>query len=110
MTFEEQITNLYIAVFDRAPDAAGLSYWVHSGLTVEQIAQSFFEQPETQALYGDRSLEDFITAVYENVLGREPDEGGYRYWHDELESGRVGKDLFILAIVNAAMEHEADAE
>jgi len=109
MTFAEKIANLYIAVFDRAPDAEGLDYWVHCGMTLEQIAQSFFDQPETQAMYGDQSLEDFITAVYENVLGREPDAAGYDYWYDELADGTMGRQVFILAIINGAMEHEADA-
>ncbi|WP_367278395.1 DUF4214 domain-containing protein [Sulfurimonas sp.] len=42
------VCKLYVATFNRAPDAAGLSYWVNnSGLSIEGIAQSFFDQPET---------------------------------------------------------------
>ena len=48
----EQVAELYVATFNRAPDAEGLDYWVNaSGLTIEGIAQSFFDQPETQAKY-----------------------------------------------------------
>ena len=33
----QQVAELYVATFNRAPDAAGLDYWVNtSGLTIEQ--------------------------------------------------------------------------
>jgi len=39
----ESVTKLYVATFNRAPDSAGLNYWLNdSGLQLEQIAQSFF--------------------------------------------------------------------
>ncbi len=46
----ESVTKLYIATFNRAPDASGLCYWLNSGFSIEEIAESFFDQPETQAL------------------------------------------------------------
>ena len=49
---EQQVAELYVATFNRAPDAAGLAYWVNSALTIEEIAQSFFDQPETQVQIG----------------------------------------------------------
>ncbi len=37
----------------------------------------------------------FVTRLYENFLGREPDEGGLNYWTDVLENGASGKDIFL---------------
>ena len=110
---EAQIAELYIATFDRAPDAAGLEYWVEqyqNGMSIEEIAQSFFDQPETKQKYGDGDVESFIESVYENVLDREPDEAGLEYWKGELENGNISKNEFILAILNGAKEHEGDAK
>ncbi len=46
---QDGLMSLYIATFNRAPDAKGFNYWLNeSGLTLEEIAQSFFDQPETQ--------------------------------------------------------------
>ena len=45
------IVELYIAYFDRAPAASGLGYWatrLADGMTLPEIANSFFVQPETQ--------------------------------------------------------------
>ena len=108
---ESQITELYIATFNRAPDADGLNYWVEqykNGMSLEDIAKSFFEQKETQNMYGDNDLDSFIESVYENVLDRKADSAGLEYWRGELEKGHISKDKFILAIINGAKEHEND--
>lgn len=107
----EQIAELYIATFNRAPDEAGLNYWVErhkDGMSVEEIAKSFFDQPETKELYGENDLDSFIDSVYDNVLDRTPDEAGAEYWKAELENGNISKDKFIIAILNGAKEHDED--
>jgi hypothetical protein len=100
------IPALYTATFSRAPDAAGLAYWQQrfdAGMTLPQIAQSFFDQPEAQAVLGG----DIVSAVYHNALGRAPDPAGYAYWSGELESGRVQEGEFVLAIINGAQGEDA---
>ncbi len=101
---EESVTRLYIATFDRAPDADGLDYWMKSGLTLEEIAASFFEQEETKEKYPDEfSDEDFIIEVYANLFDRAPDSAGFDYWLEELRSGRISRATFILAVTNGAL-------
>ena len=107
---EATVTRLYIATFDRAPDSAGLSYWLNdSGLDLEGIATSFFDQEETQAKYPSGfSHADFIQAIYKNLFKRDPDSDGFEYWHGELEGAKVGRSIFILAIINGALGDDAD--
>ena len=84
---EESITKLYIATFNRAPEAGGLNYWLESGLQLEEISASFFDQKETKENYPPEfTEEDFIIEVYDNVLQRTPEEKGLNYWLKELES------------------------
>lgn len=48
---DNNVAKLYVATFNRVPDSEGLDYWINnSGLTLEEIAQSFFDQEETQLL------------------------------------------------------------
>jgi len=103
------VTKLYVATFDRAPDSAGLDYWVNdSGLSLENIAMSFFEQPETKALYPDGFDDyDFILAIYKNLFKRIPDSAGSDYWQGELSTGAISKSVFILAVVNGAKGDDA---
>lgn len=108
MTTQTDVAQLYTAFFDRAPDAAGLAYWVDQvtagSINLAQIAQNWVEQqPEGQAKYpAGTSDADFITAIYNNVLGRSADTDGAQYWQDQLASGAVSRDVFIAAIINGA--------
>ncbi len=104
---QENVTKLYVAFFGRAPDQAGLNYWVtNSGLSLEGITQSFFDQQETKDKYGNVENAAFITAIYQNVLNRAPDETGLNYWVNELTSGNIKKDQMILAILNGAQNED----
>ena len=84
------ITRLYFAYFLRIPDYAGLLYWVNqyrSGVSLNSISQSFAQSPEFISRYGSLTNEQFVTLVYQNVLGRAPDSLGYSYWVNQLNSG-----------------------
>ena len=106
-TTTELITELYIATFGRSPDALGLEYWAQNidenGWSIESVAQSFFDQPETQEAYPlTLSTNDFIDTVYQNVLNRVADDEGKAYWTTQLDSGAIAKNVFIIAILNGA--------
>ena len=102
---KSNVTKLYVATLDRAPDAEGLTYWVeNSGLELEQIATSFFDQPELDAKYPKgTSYREFIEAIYSNLFNRLPDSYGWDYWEKELENGSIPRSLFILAVINGAL-------
>ncbi len=101
---EAEIATVYIATYDRAPEADGLNYWLNdSGLDIEGIARSFFVQPETQLKYpGGLTNAEFIDQVYLNVFDREPDSDGKAYWLNELDNGSITREKFILTIINGA--------
>ena len=108
---EAEITTfveMYIAYFDRAPDAEGLFYWgtrLADGMTKEEIARSFFVQDETVALYPDAGDNAFLVDnVYRNLLERDPDAPGRAYWIEQLELGTVERGEFILAVIDGAKE------
>lgn len=98
--------ELYIAYFNRAPDAVGLNFWgtaFANGTTLQQMATLFIDQDETRATYAaDLSNSDFATAVYANVLGRVADQEGFDFWVGVLNSGEVGRDQFILKVLEGA--------
>ncbi len=88
---EGQAIRLYSAYFLRAPDAAGLGYWVsqlQGGRTLQSVSQFFSESDEFEELYGALDDGEFIDLVYENVLDRSPDTGGRAHWVSGLGSGQ----------------------
>lgn len=99
----EDLVALYIAYFNRAPDAMGLSFWssAHAhGLSLEDIAVAFADQPETRGLYADDAPNiKFAFDVYQNVLGRAPDMEGLRFWSRALDDGHVSRGGFILEVL-----------
>jgi Ca2+-binding RTX toxin-like protein len=101
-----ELAEMYVAYFNRAPDAEGLFYWADKlaeGRTMDQIAERFFDQDETRALYTDPSNTDaFVTAVYANVLGRTPDADGFAFWTGKLAAGEVTQGAFVLKIILGA--------
>jgi len=112
---EDQFADLialYIAYFDRAPDATGLYFWAtafSNGLALEEIAARFDTSAETKALYPDGSSNaEFVQAVYNNVLGRDPDQGGFDFWLGHLDSGTVPREVFILRLLNGAQGTDID--
>ena len=100
----ENVAQLYVATFDRAPENAGLNYWLYnSGLSLEGIAKSFFDQKETKERYPSYLTTDkFIKAVYRNLFDRDPDDKGLEYWKYQIDNSIIPRDEFILATINGA--------
>ena len=108
----ESVIELYIAYFNRAPDAIGLNFWgtaFANGTTLEEMATLFIEQPETLATYPPgTSNGDFVDAVFSNVLGRSPDEAGFNFWLGILQDDLVSRDQFILEVLRGVQSGSPD--
>src|SRR6056297_734078 len=102
----ESFIELYIAYFNRAPDAIGLNFWgtaFANGTTLEEMATLFVGQDETLAAYpAGTSNNVFAETVYNNVLGRTPDQAGFDFWVGQLDTGSVSRDQFILNVLQGA--------
>ncbi len=101
-----EFVEVYIAYFNRAPDAEGLFFYgtaFANGTSLEASAATFLNSEEYAATYppGSSNLE-FATAVYNNVLGRVPDQLGLDFWVGVLESGAKTRDVFILEVLKGA--------
>jgi len=94
-----QLYRLYQAAVDRAPDAVGLGYWidrVERGASLQEVARSFMAGAEFGALYGSApSDEAFITALYDNVLERAPDDAGLAWWRAAFADGLTREEALV---------------
>jgi hypothetical protein len=108
----ESFVEMYIAYFNRAPDAVGLAFWgtaYANGMSLEEIAAQFATQPETLATYPeDMSNLRFVAEVYENLLGRAPDIDGLLFWNEQLEDGIAERSDFILSVLNGVQDGGID--
>lgn len=106
----ELITKIYIGYFDRAPDPAGLHYWVNqlqAGVSAAAIAESFSRQPEAIRTYsffadpGPGAADNFLTSIYANLFNRAPDAAGLSYWKGQLAAGKPAGQVIIDIISGA---------
>jgi len=93
-----QAYRIYKAAFDRAPDLAGLGFWINAmdnGAALTGVAGGFISSAEFQSRYGAANDMDFIKLLYENVLDRQPDAGGYAFWQDAMVRGLTREGVLI---------------
>ena len=91
--------RLYFSFFNRIPDYGGLNFQVdafRSGTPLEVIAQNFYNSPEFTTRYGALTNDQYIHLVYQNVLGRAPDPGGYDFYKTRLDSGALTKGQMMI--------------
>lgn len=92
--------RLYQAAFDRQPDLDGLGFWIAQldhNTTLESVARGFIQSSEFVARYGSApSDQEFVTGLYQNVLHRQPDQGGASFWTGKLHDG-IGRSEVLMA-------------
>lgn len=110
----QNLVELYVAYFDRAPDALGVLFWANAhanGVTLRDIAGLFFDQPETQAeLPASLDTGAFVDRAYNNALERDADAAGRAFWVNALDSGGVSRTEFMLELIAGARANTAAAD
>lgn len=85
-----KLYRLYEAAFDRAPDSAGIGYWLNSmdhGMRIGAVAQEFTQSAEYLRLYGALDNAGFVKQLYINALDRGFDVEGLAFWTGALDAG-----------------------
>ena len=113
LTDVQRISELYVAFFNRTPDADGLAYWIGqkmAGQSINQISEAFYNVGASStfsALTGfstSMTNEDFLNVFYKNVLGRPEgaDAGGLAYWNGKLADGSSTRSSLANDILDSA--------
>lgn len=106
----EAVALLYGAALDRAPDNAGLNYWldeVVAGQSIGDIANSFVNSAEFTSRFDVESNRGYIEQLYVNVLDRAPDEAGVLYWLDDMANGQVRSEVLVSFAASAENRENA---
>ncbi len=59
-------------------------------------SDAFAGSVEFQQRYGALSNGDFVNLIYQNILGRAPDQGGYNFWMDKLDRGQMTRGQVMI--------------
>jgi hypothetical protein len=102
-----QVTQLYVSLFDRAPERDGLGYWVQelgAGKSLTTVAAEMFAVEPARAVYPlFFTNEQIVSAFYTNVLGRAPDTEGLNYWTAKLNASTPG--AVVVDLINAVVNY-----
>ena len=110
-TILQESYRIYKAAFDRTPDYGGLGFWYNSmnqGTSIATVAEGFMQSTEFIAMYGSSPTDsNFLTLVYQHVLGRTYDQAGYNFWLGTLTS-HANTQAQVLALVSESTENIAN--
>jgi SpoIID/LytB domain protein len=85
------VDDLYVAALGRSADGDGRGYWVSTmadGLKYEHMGTLFYGSPEYVKRAGNTN-DAFVTSLYLNILGRQPDDDGKAYWVGLLDASQA---------------------
>jgi hypothetical protein len=83
-----QVDQFYAAYLQRPADAVGRAFWVNallSGQGEDAVARDFLTSPECLRTHPDTT--SYLTGLYEEVLGRDPDAVGLAGWQQAVQNG-----------------------
>jgi hypothetical protein len=106
------VNDFYRGILGRFPDAGGYYYWL--GLMRDaqctgaqavrdisrQLAQLFFGSSEYAGRNHDNS--GYVEDLYDAILRRGPDPGGFSYWVGQLAAGAITRNALLNAFINSS--------
>jgi hypothetical protein len=115
------VQQLYIAYFGRPADSSGLANFTarlatanaattmagidaayKSTAAIKELVDAFGTSAESANLYSG-GTSAFVTAIYKNVLNRDPDSAGLAYWINEIDKNGLTRGNAALSIMNGAL-------
>lgn len=101
-----QVYRLYQATLARDPNLEGVVSWVAElnggGSSLADIAAGFTDSVEFNTIYGSTSDTQFITLLFNNVLGRDPGAAGLDGWLALLDSGAYTRPEVVVGFSESA--------
>jgi Ca2+-binding RTX toxin-like protein len=106
-----QAYRIFQAAFNRAPDKAGLGYWMSAldhGVSLLDVTNGFIQSKEFKDLYGTNPTNaDLVNKYYANILHRAPDAAGAEYWTKLLDQHTVTNADVLMSISESAENQAA---
>ena len=94
------IERFYMNILGRPSDEGGLNAWldVINTQSASAVALGFLNSPE----FKNRGLDDvaFVDILYRTLFDRAGDEGGTRYWLEQLGAGKL-RDMVVWGFLRA---------
>ncbi|MGM0984708.1 MAG: DUF4214 domain-containing protein [Pseudomonadota bacterium] len=110
--YVDDIQTLYVAYYGRPADAPGLAFWTEQALAndgdLTSLIQAFGTSDEYTQGLAQLEPEGQVTALYQQLFGRDPEAEGLTFYSEALESGALSlADIALEIASGAAADDEA---
>jgi hypothetical protein len=100
------IAQTYIGILTRDADVGGFEAWLGAllaGVSREHIVQGFLGSGEFQSSFGSNLTNgQFVERIYNNILLRPSDPGGFNFWTGQLNSAQMTRAQVALGFLDSA--------
>jgi hypothetical protein len=102
----DYVQKAYVAYYGRPADPGGQDYWAlrmdAEGGSPNAIIGAFGYSDEFNRRYGGLDNPQLVTKIYQQALGRDPDQAGLNWYVAELVAGRRTLQTITLDVLNGA--------
>ena len=101
-----EVQKLYVSYFSRPADTGGMDYWTDvldaNPDALAEVSRSFAASTEYNDSFAGMDNRAIVNEVYQNLFGRDAEEGGLNYWSDLLDRKLVTIDNVVVDIAEGA--------
>ena len=101
--YMDQVQQLYIAYYGRPADPIGQEFWAKqidaAGGRIEDVVNAFGTSAEAVGIYSALDTPTSVNNVYNNILGRDADIEGLKYYTNEINSGNLTLAQLAQAVI-----------
>jgi uncharacterized protein (TIGR03118 family) len=93
-----EVNNAYELLLHRNADAGGMAYWLaqlQNGATIEQIDAGIAGSAEFYTAQGGGTTGGFLSALYNDALGRAPDANGEAFYVSRMQAGATNEQVAL---------------
>ena len=104
------VAGIYTEMLYRDYDESGLNYWANKvyseGKPIQELVSNIMDSSEFKTK--NASDENYVTALYGGLLGRNPDTSGLNHWVDQLKKGRSRFSVYLGFVKSAEFKSRCE--
>ncbi len=108
---QTQVSQLYVAIFNRASEGEGNKYWIGQNKSVADTATAMLATGAAKEYFGTslNTNQAFVEHIYKNTFNKTiaEDSAGIAYWVGQLNSGKSQGEVIEAIIVAAQLPSNA---
>ena len=103
---EAFVERLYVNMMGRPSDKQGMDNWVYQmssdRMSGTDVAKFFYSSPEFTKISAGLTNQQYVTRMYNTILGREPDTAGFNNWVNALDAKTLTREQIFTQFLQSA--------